>query len=94
MRTIEGLTAWVKSQPKDRVIVHRSWHTCAVGDYWHDDLPIEQRDANSWVEISEWMEKKANNWWIKIGCQAGVATYGDLAKYMKSVQAIPQKGRR
>ena len=93
MRKIEDLVAFVKAQPKDRKINHLSWHLCAVGDWWHNDSPAEERDPNSWIEITEWLEVEAHNWWVKIGCQAGFKEYGDVAKYMKSTQPIKQKRR-
>lgn len=94
MRSTNDLVKFVKSQPKDRPINHLSWHLCAVGDWWHGDNNPSERDPNSWIEISEWMEQNANNWWIKIGCQAGVMEYGKLAAYLSSTPAVKQKGRK
>lgn len=93
-RTTTDLMNFVKSKPKDRIINHISWHTCAVGDWWHNDIPIESRDKESWIEISQWMEENATNWWTKIGCQAGVSTYGTLLEYMRANQPVKQKKRK
>lgn len=93
-RTTADLMKFVKSQPKDRKINHLSWHLCAVGDWWHGDNPPEERDKESWVDITVWMEENAHNWWIKIGCQAGLPDYGTLAKYMAANPPVKQKKRK
>lgn len=90
-RTTADLLKFILGQDKTRVVNHHSWHLCAVGDWWHNDSPPEERDPNSWIDITLWMEENCTNWWLKIGLHYGLPTYGDIAKYMKANPPVKQK---